>query len=295
MRKQDHATETMPLFPPNRFTVTAELNPPKSADLAPLLAKAEALRGVVDAFNLTDSHTARMSMAPIAAARLLLDRGLRPILQLTCRDRNRIALQADALAAAALGVRAILAMTGDHPRGGDHPDAKPVFDIDSTALLRGLDALRRGSDMSGATLSGAPDLLLGAVVNPGAPDLDAELRRMQEKIDAGARFFQTQAVYDPAAFERFIRHAEGCGASILAGCIPLKSANMARNLNANVPGISVPDALIREMDAAQDRRAASAAIAARVIREIRPMCQGVHIMAIGWESLIPEIISRSER
>ena len=285
----------MPFFTPNRFAVTAELNPPKGADLAPLLAKAEALRGIVDAFNLTDSHTARMSMAPIAAARLLLDRGLQPILQLTCRDRNRIALQADALAADALGVRAILTMTGDHPRGGDHPDAKPVFDIDSTALLRGLDALRRGNDMSGAALSGAPDLLLGAVVNPGAPDLDAELRRMQEKIDAGARFFQTQAVYDPAAFERFIRRAEGCGAHILAGCIPLKSANMARNLNANVPGISVPDALIREMDAAQDRRAASAAIAARVIREIRPMCQGVHIMAIGWESLIPEIISRSER
>ena len=286
----------MPLtFTPNRFAVTAELNPPKGADLAPLLAKAEALRGIVDAFNLTDSHTARMSMAPIAAARLLSERGLQPILQLTCRDRNRIALQADALAAAALGVRAILTMTGDHPRGGDHPDAKPVFDIDSTALLRALDALRRGGDMSGAALSGAPDLLLGAVVNPGAPDLDAELRRMQEKIDAGARFFQTQAIYDPAAFERFIRRTEGCGAAILAGCIPLKSANMARNLNANVPGISVPDALIREMDAAQDRRAASAAIAARVIREIRPMCQGVHIMAIGWESLIPEIISRSER
>ena len=256
---------------------------------------AEALRGVVDAFNLTDSHTARMSMAPIAAARLLLDRGLQPILQLTCRDRNRIALQADALAAAALGVRAVLTMTGDHPGGGDHPDAKPVFDIDSTALLRALDALRRGSDMSGAALRGAPDLLLGAVVNPGAPDLDAELHRMRQKIDAGARFFQTQAVYDPAAFERFIRRAEGCGAHILAGCILLKSANMARNLNANVPGISVPDAVIREMDAAQDRRAASAAIAARVIREIRPMCQGVHIMAIGWESLIPEIVSSSER
>ena len=281
------------LLQSKRFVITTELNPPKGTDLAPLLERAESLRGVVDAFNLTDSHTARMSMSPIAAAHLLLDRGFEPILQITCRDRNRIALQADVLAAAALGVRNIVTMTGDHPGGGDHPDAKPVFDIDSTALLQSLTGLQTGNDMSGAELRGAPDLLVGAVVNPGADDLDREIGRMEEKIDAGAAFFQTQAVYDAAAFERFMRRVEGYSVPILAGCIMLKSGNMARNFNANVPGISVPDAIISRMDAAASsvntRRRASAEITAEIISDIRPMCQGAHIMAIGWESLIPEV------
>ena len=275
------------------FVITTELNPPKGTELAPLLERAESLRDVVDAFNLTDSHTARMSMAPIAAAHLLLDRGFEPILQITCRDRNRIALQADVLAAAALGIRNIVTMTGDHPGGGDHPDAKAVFDINSTALLQSLTDLKGGSDMSGAELRGTPDLFVGAVVNPGADDLDREIERMEEKIEAGAAFFQTQAVYDPGEFERFMRRVEGYGVPILAGCIMLKSGRMARNFNANVPGINVPDAIIERMDAAENRRHASAAITAEIIGDIRPMCQGAHIMAIGWESLIPSVIENS--
>ena len=282
------------LLQSNKFVITSELNPPKGIELAPLLERAESLRGVVDAFNLTDSHTARMSMSPIAAARLLVERGIEPILQVTCRDRNRIALQADALAAASLGIRNIVTMTGDHPGGGDHPDAKPVFDIDSTALLQSLAGLRAGSDMSGAELRGAPELFVGAVVNPGADDLDREIGRMEEKIDAGAAFFQTQAVYDAGEFERFMRRVEGYGVPILAGCIMLKSGNMARNFNANVPGITVPDAIIDRMDAAaasaSTRRRASAQITAEIIADIRPMCQGAHIMAIGWEALIPEVV-----
>ena len=273
------------------FVITTELNPPKGTELAPLLERAESLRDVVDAFNLTDSHTARMSMSPIAAAHLLLDRGLEPILQITCRDRNRIALQADVLAAAALGIRNIVTMTGDHPGGGDHPDAKAVFDINSTALLQSLTDLKGGNDMSGAELRGTPDLFVGAVVNPGADDLDREIGRMEEKIEAGAAFFQTQAVYDPGEFERFTRRVEGYGVPMLAGCIMLKSGRMARNFNANVPGINVPDAIIERMDAAENRRRESAAITAEIIADIRPMCQGAHIMAIGWESLIPEVIS----
>lgn len=272
------------------FVITTELNPPKGTDLSPLLARAESLRGLVDAFNLTDSHTARMSMSPIAAARLLLDRGIEPILQMTCRDRNRIALQADALAAAALGIRSIVTMTGDHPGGGDHPDAKPVFDIDSTALLRAIAGLRNGGDMSGAELRGAPDLFVGAVVNPGADNLDREIGRMEEKIAAGAAFFQTQAVYDAAEFERFMRRVDRFGVPIIAGCIMLKSGRMARNFNANVPGIHVPDGIIGRMDAAADRRQASAEISAEIIADIRPMCHGAHIMAIGWEALIPQVV-----
>ena len=273
------------------FVITTELNPPKGTELAPLLERAVSLRDVVDAFNLTDSHTARMSMSPIAAAHLLLDKGLEPILQITCRDRNRIALQADVLAAAALGIRNIVTMTGDHPGGGDHPDAKAVFDIDSTALLQSLTGLKGGTDMSGTELRGAPDLFVGAVVNPGADDLDREIGRMEEKIQAGAAFFQTQAVYEPGEFERFMRRVEGYGVPILAGCIMLKSGRMARNFNANVPGINVPDAIISRMDAAENRRRVSAAITAEIIADIRPMCHGAHIMAIGWESLIPEVIS----
>ncbi len=285
------------LLQSGKFVITTELNPPKGTQLAPLLERAESLRSVVDAFNLTDSHTARMSMSPIAAAHLLVDRGFEPILQITCRDRNRIALQADVLAAAALGIRNIVTMTGDHPGGGDHPDAKPVFDIDSTALLQSLTGLQAGSDMSGAELRGAPDLLVGAVVNPGADDLGREIGRMEEKIEAGAAFFQTQAVYDPQEFERFMRRVQGYGVPVLAGCILLKSGNMARNFNANVPGITVPDTIIGRMDAAASsantRRSTSAEITAEIITDIRPMCQGTHIMAIGWESLIPSVIENS--
>ena len=282
------------LLSSGKFVFTTELNPPKGIELASLLERAESLRDVVDAFNLTDSHTARMSMSPIAAAHMLIDRGIEPILQITCRDRNRIALQADVLSAAALGIRNIVTMTGDHPGGGDHPDAKPVFDIDSTELLKSLTGLQGGNDMSGAGLRGSPELFVGAVVNPGADDIDREIGRMEEKIDAGAAFFQTQAMYDTAEFGQFMRRVEGFGVPILAGCIMLKSGNMARNFNENVPGIHVPDRIIDRMDNAASsvnaRRRASAEITAEIISEIRPMCQGAHIMAIGWESLIPDVV-----
>ena len=276
-----------------KFVVTTELNPPKGTDLSPLLKKADALKDKVVAFNVTDSHTSRMSMAPLAVARLLLDRGAEPILQLTCRDRNRIAIQADLLGASALGVSNLLCMTGDHPGGGDHPEAKPVFDLEAIGLLRAIRSLQSGIDIGGNELCGAPDFYAGAVVNPEAADLDKELQRMEEKIEAGAAFFQTQAVYEPAAFERFIFRAAAFKVPVLVGHIMLKSAGMARNLNANVPGISVPDAIVRELDQAEDRRETSVEIAARIVREIKPMCQGVHIMAIGWESRIPQVLRAS--
>ena len=193
----------------------------------------------------------------------------------------------------ALGIRNIVTMTGDHPGGGDHPDAKAVFDINSTALLQSLTDLKGGNDMSGAELRGTPELFVGAVVNPGADDLDREIGRMEEKIEAGAAFFQTQAVYDASEFEGFMRRVEGYGVPILAGCIMLKSGRMARNFNANVPGIHVPDAIISRMDAAENRRHESADITAEIIADIRLMCQGAHIMAIGWESLIPSVIENS--
>ena len=273
-----------------KFVVTSELNPPKGTDLAPLLEKAEELKDVVDAFNLTDSHTSRMSMAPLAAAHHLLDAGVEPILQISCRDRNRIALQSDLLGASALGVSNILCMTGDHPSTGDHPDAKPVFDLEAIALLRAISSLQAGEDVGGSQLKGAPAFFPGAVANPGAPDLDKEVQRMEEKIEAGAAFFQTQTVYDPISFEKFIRSVQGFNIPVLAGFIMLKSGNMARNFNANLPGVSVPEVMVQELDDAADRRQKSAEIAARIIKDIRPMCQGIHIMAVGWESLIPTVL-----
>ena len=276
-----------------RFVVTSELTPPKGTDLGSLLEKAERLRHLVAAFNLTDSHAARMAMAPMAAARRLLDRGMEPIVQMTSRDRNRIALQADMLGAHALGVRNLVFMGGDPPANGDHPDAKPVFDVPSSVLIRTASALGRGEDLMGNALAGPAEFLLGAVVNPGAADLDDELRRLDEKREAGARFFQTQAVYDPGAYERFVRAVDGMELRLLTGVIPLKSPKMAEYMNSKVPGITIPGALIREIGDAGDRRAASVEIAARIIRKVRPLASGVHIMAIGWEDLIPDIMARA--
>jgi methylenetetrahydrofolate reductase (NADPH) len=276
-----------------RFVVTVELTPPKGTDLSDLLGKARALWGRADAFNVTDSAGAHMTMAPIAAAHLLLDQGIEPILQVTGRDRNRIALQGEVLAAAALGIENIVVMSGDPPDTGDHPEAKAVFDLDAIGILRAITALGEGRDLAGNPLKGTPRLFPGAVVNPGAPDLDKELRRLEEKVAAGARFFQTQAVYDPERFAAFLRRVEHYRLPFLAGILVLKSAAMARRLNQSLPGVSVPDHLIAEMEGAPDRGAKGVEIAARLVREVRPLCQGVHIMALGWEHHIPAILDQA--
>jgi 5,10-methylenetetrahydrofolate reductase len=273
-----------------KFLVTAELNPPKGTDLSDMLKKADLLRDYVDAFNLTDSASAIMTMAPIAAAAKLKDAGFEPILQVTSRDRNRIAVQGDLLANAALGVTTMVCMGGDPPGAGDHPEAKGVFDLDTLALLKAATAMNGGKDYMGHDLKGATNYCIGAVCNPGADDLDKEIARMAEKVESGATFFQTQAVYEPAAFATFMERAKQFGVPVIAGFIILKSGNMAKRLNETLPGVSVPQALIEEMDAAEDKSAKSIEIAARVIEDVKGMCQGVHLMAIGWESRIPRIL-----
>ena len=274
-----------------RFVVTSELNPPKGTDLSILFRHAEALNGMVDAFNVTDSAGANMTMAPFAAAHIMLDKGIEPILQVTGRDRNRIALEGEILAASALGITNILCMSGDPPGRGDHPDAVGVFDLRAETLLDAVKSMNSGADMYGNELKGTPSIFAGAVANPGADDVDHELARMEEKVRRGAAFFQTQAVYDAAAFEKFMETARGFGVPVLAGMIVLKSARMARFLNDKLPGVSVPQSIIDEMDSARDRPAAGVQIAARLIREVRDMCDGTHIMAIGWESRIPAILA----
>jgi len=272
------------------FVVTTELNPPKGTDLGPLMRRAESLSGMVRAFNVTDSAGANMTMAPIGAAHLMIDRGIEPILQVTGRDRNRIALEGEVLAAAALGIRNVLCMSGDPPGRGDHPDAKGVFDLKAETLLEAVTAMNSGKDMYGNELKGTPTLFAGAVANPGADDVDTELARMEDKVRCGASFFQTQAVYDAVSFEKFMEGARGFGVPVLAGMIVLKSGGMARFLNDKLPGVSVPQSIVDEMDGAEDRAAAGVRITARLIDEVRGMCDGTHIMAIGWESRIPAIL-----
>lgn len=277
-----------------RFVVTTELTPPKGIDLADIYAKAAALKGLVDGINLTESPRARMAIEPTAVAKLLIDRGLEPIVQFTSRDRNRIALQSDLLGAAALGVTNVVFMAGDDPKHGDHPEAKAVFDLNSSQMLAAANALNHGRDLAGNELKGAPRLFLGATANPGAVDLRAEAENTRRKTAAGARFLQTQAIYDPDAFERFVAAAALNDTAVLAGIIPLKSAKMAQWLNDNIPGIRVPDALIQEMAAVagdpEGERRTSIAIAARIIAGIKHRCAGVHLMMMGWERHIPEYL-----
>ncbi len=217
-------------------------------------------------------------------------------MQVTARDRNRIAIQADILGAAALGVGNFLFMTGDNPQNGDHPDAKPVFDLTTVQMLSAARSLTQGKDFAGNELKGVPSYLIGATANPGAKDFDAEVHNARRKIEAGAQFFQTQAIYDAGALERFLEALQPDRIALLVGIIPLKSGKMANWLNANVPGIVVPEALIKEMEAAagSDQEVQTGIdIAARIVREVRALCAGVHLMTMGWEKYIPDILRAS--
>jgi len=224
---------------------------------------------------------------------MLKEREIEPIFQVTCRDRNRIALQSDLLSAWSLGIENVLCLTGDHVSLGDFPDAKPVFDLDSVSLLAVASALNEGHDLAGNELVGRTDFCLGAVVTPESDPVDLQIIKMAKKVDAGAEFFQTQAVFDLEAFVQFMDKARPLGVPIMAGIILLKSAGMARFMNSNVAGVKVPDAMIEEMANAEDRAAKSIEIAARLIREIKDICQGVHIMPLGWERHVSAVLDES--
>lgn len=278
------------------FIVTGELTPPKGTDLGDLFDKAELLREQVTAFNLTESHAARMAMDPVAVGHLLIDRGIEPIVQMTSRDKNRLAIQASILGAAALGISNVVFMGGDPPKNGDHPDAKPVFDLFASQLLEAASGLNNGNDLTGNPLKGSPQLTIGAVANPGASDLDTEIDNMHRKTDAGAEFFQTQAVYDTDAFGRFMDKAQP-DKPVLAGIIPIKSVKMAQYMNDRIPGVDIPQQLIDQIDSAGGDPAqiaeVSIEIASSTVSALRSMTSGVHVMAIGWEDKIPAILEQS--
>lgn len=279
-----------------KFLITAEVGPIKGTETEGLLEDAELIRGKVDAINVTDLQSSVMRLGSMAVCHLLTERGIDPIFQLTCRDRNRLALQSDLLSAWVLGIRNVLALTGDHPTLGDHPDARPVFDLDSVSLLRVISRLNEGFDMGGNQLKGVPDFCAGAVVNPGADTeaaFEMQIIRMEKKIEAGARFFQTQGIFDLDLFERFMKRIEGFKTPVLGGVILLKSAGMARFMNKNVAGVFVPEPLIKEMEETKDKVKTSVKLAAKLIKGLKDICQGVHIMAIGWEKRIPMVMEEA--
>ncbi len=281
------------LLEARKFVITAEVAPLKGTNTTEIIEVAELLRGRVDATNVTDQQSSVMRLGSLTTCHLLKERGLDPICQVTCRDRNRIALQSDLLSAWVLGIENVLALTGDVPSLGDHPQAKPVFDLDSVQLLWVIGRLNEGYDMVGNELKGKPNFFPGAVVNPGADteaSFELQLIKMEKKINAGARFFQTQAIYEPEGFYKFMKRVEGFKVPILAGIIPLKSVGMARYMNQNVAGVFVPEHLIKRMAEAKDRTQAGIQIAAELAKELKGLCQGVHIMAIGWERRVPQIL-----
>ena len=282
------------LFDNGEFVVTAEVGPPKGIHLEHLVEEAKEYLKDLHAVNITDNQSSVMRTSTLATCVALKNAGLNPIYQATCRDRNRIALQSDLLGAAAMGIDNILCLTGDHTKMGDHPGAKPVFDLDSVSLLYTAAQLEGGHDLAGLDLVGEPPKFAkGAVVSPISDSVDAQLAKMERKVMAGADYFQTQAVFESEKFIKFMERAKEFGKPVQLGVIIPKNVGMCKFMNANVAGVHVPDEMLDELRADKEKTKAGITgleIAARIIRECRPYCQGVHIMSLGWESKIPTLM-----
>lgn len=277
----------------NDFLITAEVSPPKGTDLAEMLSDAELTRGWVDALNVTDNQKAIMRMSPLAVSKALLDSGHEVIMQLTCRDRNRLALQSDLLGAYSMGIRNICIMTGDHTTKGDHPKARPVYDLDSVQLLNIIRKMQEGLDLAGNVIDNPPQFVVGAVTNTD-PSKKAQMMKLRKKVKTGIDFMQTQAVYDISMFEEFMESIGDIEVPIIAGVIPLRSANMARFMNGNIPGINVPDEIIERMDSAERPMEEGVAICAEAIKELQKLCRGIHLMPIGKHNNTPTILELAD-
>lgn len=277
------------------FIITAEAAPPKGTNLETMKHHIELLLDKVHGLNVTDHQSSVMRFPSLGGAIMIREMGGEPILQMTCRDRNRLALQADLLFAFSRGVNNVLCLTGDSIVVGDHKQAKGVFDLDSAQLVKAIRTLEKGYDLAGNQLDGGVKFCAGAIVTPEAEPLEPQLIKFEKKIEAGAEFIQTQAVYDLDHFSKFMEYARPFGVKILAGIILLTSASMARFMNKNVPGVRVPQRLIDEMASAAKTQALAKGIeiAGRMIRHIKDekLCDGVHIMAIGKEEVVPDILA----
>ena len=279
----------------HQFTITAEVMPPKGGDPSHMVNMAQLLRGRVHGVNITDGSRAVLRMSSLASAVLLKQAGVEPICQMACRDRNRIALQADLMGAHALGIRNVLALTGDPVKAGDYPKARGVFDLESVRLLRTINHLNQGIDLNDKKLPDGPlDIFVGAAVDPQCASWSGLQKRFERKVEAGAQFFQSQLISDFDRLEKFITQiAAPAQKPILAGIFLLKSAKNAAFLNRNVPGVHIPEDIINRLAAAEDPLKEGIAIAAEQIKLAQTLCQGVHIMAIRREDLIPEILDRA--
>ena len=285
------------LFAKGEFVVSAEVGPPKGCHIEGVVEEAKEFLSGINAVNVTDCQSSVMRLGSLATCIKLKEAGLTPIFQMTCRDRNRIALQSDLLSAAAFGIENLLLLTGDHTKLGDHPQAKPVFDLDSVSLIHAVKTLESGYDLAGNELVGeAPSFAKGAVVSPCSDSIDAQLAKMERKVMAGAEYFQTQAVFEPEKFIEFMEKAKQFGVPVQLGVIIPKNVGMCKYMNANVAGVHVPDDMLEELRADKERTKAGITgveIAARIIKACKPYCQGVHIMALGWESKVPSLLEQA--
>jgi len=286
-----------------KFTVTGEIGPPKGTNIEPVLHEAdEYLKDRVTAVNVTDIQTAVMRLGSMPVCHMLVDHGIEPIFQMVCRDRNRLALQSDLLNAAVMGIENVLSLTGDHTLMGDHRDAKPVYDLDSVGLLQAMTKLESGTDMGldmkgkPNQLDGTPKFFKGCCVTPCADEVEPQIIKLEKKVAAGAQFVQTQAVYDPKAFEIFMKQVKHIKVPILVGIVMLKNAGMAKYMNRSVPGVVVPKPLIEELSSAdkKDRAKVSVKIAGRLVRDMKDMCQGAHLMTLGWDKYVPDILAEAQ-
>ncbi len=284
----------------SRFAVTAEAGPPKGTSAAVIQRKGELLRHCCDAVNVTDNQTAIVRMSSLAGCTLLKQQGVDPVMQIVCRDRNRIAIQSDVLGAVAMGVGNVLCLSGDHQKFGNHPTAKGVFDIDSIQLIQTLKRMRDEKKfLSGDDISGEVPLFIGAVANPYADPFEFRVARLAKKVKAGADFIQTQAVYNIVKFARWMEMVTDRGwdkeVHILAGVIPIRSVGMARYMRDYVSGVSVPDEIITRMEEAKSAKEEGLKIALEIIEQLKeiPGIHGIHIMAVGWEDIVPEIVEQA--
>jgi 5,10-methylenetetrahydrofolate reductase len=277
-----------------KFVVTSEIGPPKGTNIEPMLHHIDLLKARIDGMNVTDNQSSVMRYPSVGGTLHIKERGGEPILQMTCRDRNRMALQGDILFAYSRGIRNILCLTGDAVPVGDHKEAKGVFDLDSVSLLHTIRTMQTGKDLGGNDLDGNVDFCAGAIVTPEANPIEPQMIKFEKKVEAGAEFIQTQAIYDLDNFKNFMDYARKFDVKILAGIILLTSHRMAIYMNKNVPGVFVPQNLIDEMEAAPKgtKVAKGIEIAGRMIRQLKEeqVCDGVHIMAIGKEEVVPDIL-----
>jgi methylenetetrahydrofolate reductase (NADPH) len=285
------------------FAFTGELGPPRGANIEEVKHKASFLKGMVDSVNITDNQTAMVRMSSWAASLLLLQEGLEPNYQMVCRDRNRLAMQADILGASAHGIRNMLCLSGDHQQFGDHPQARGVFDVDSMQLIKMVKQMRDdGTFLSGAELDGNPKIFIGAAANPFADPFEWRVHRLAKKVEAGCDFIQTQCIYNMDKFRKWVQQANDMGLTektyILAGVTPMKSVGMAKYMKSKVPGMDVPDEIIERLQGAGKGKVAEEGIkiACEQIEEFKEMkgVHGVHLMAIEWEHKVPEIAEQAK-